>query len=205
MTADPYTAERRTPQHGSANPYATYVDLDAPQSPPAAAPPPAAAYAYTPPPMYQPAVRLRPSRGIGKILAAVAVVVAVGGVGAAYGVTAYGKSKICDLLATASGPNAPKPAPGEEGNASFGYAIGYTAPKMHRSTRLLIFDGTLQDAVENLYADTQRVAELQKSGALHSDDQAQVQQAVFAVGNLDGHLRDTQRACGQPVTGVVTE
>ncbi|MGI5241267.1 hypothetical protein [Dactylosporangium sp. CA-139066] len=203
MTADPYTPSRRLPEHGSANPYATYVDLEAP--PPVAPPPPVPA--HTPPPAayLPPPAHTRRSRGVGKVLAVVAVLVAAGGAGAGYGVSAVAKSRICDQLATVTGPDSPQPPnlADVELPDTYGYAIGYMGPKMHRSANRLIVHPALRNAVDNLYDDLMRMLELKKSGATTASDEGTVQEVVLVVGNIDAHMKDAQRACGQPVTGIL--
>lgn len=201
MTADPFTPSRRSPQHGSANPYATYVDLEAPPPPLVhAPPPPPPPAAYHPPP-----VQLRRSSGVGRVLAVIALLLVGGGVATVYGISAYGRSKICGQLAVATGPNAPQPpnTANLEVPDSFAYSIGVTADGMHRYTWMLVFHGTLQDAVNGIDDDVHRTMELQQPGATSAGSQDQTAQLVLVVGNLDAHLKAAQQACGQPVTGIL--
>ena len=135
MTAEPNLAPppqppgaRRPPEHGSRNPYATYVDLDAPAAGPGQAPPPPAPpYGYAPPPgsapppgygppptaYFVPATppkRGRGGRTAGTVLTIVAGLAGFCGGTGAYGLSSYWKKQVCAEFA-AMGQAQVRPAP----------------------------------------------------------------------------------------------
>ncbi|WP_344620357.1 hypothetical protein [Dactylosporangium salmoneum] len=197
MTAEPNTTRRAAPYHGSANPYATYVDLDAPQRPVPAAPPPPAASPPPPPPSAFPASAPPRRSRLGLTLAVAAVLLlALGGAAAAFGVNAWARSAVCTDLSevtaglrkAAAGPASDTPPTEAE--------VQRGADEAHARTRLLVLDRDLKDAYNGFFDDVQRLAALERGGA--TDTAA----LAGALRGMDAHLRAAQRACGQPVTGL---
>ncbi|WP_432967465.1 hypothetical protein [Dactylosporangium sp. CA-233914] len=205
MTAEPNTippappgGRRRMGRPGSANPYALYVDLDRVEPPRDAypPPPPPPADVPLPPPI---ASLLRPRRAFSlgralRALAIVAVLLGAAGSGAAYAGTAYARSRICADIATLSagaGPDAGTTAP-----------AGFSSPadQARRLVRLLVFEPRLHAAVDGLATDGDDVRALR--AARQATPQERLERAALIAGHVDGHLRDAQRACGQPITGI---
>jgi hypothetical protein len=203
------------PPGRSANPYATYVDLDAPQEPrdanPPQPPPPPPPYGYAPPvPPPPPVAYFAPmppkrSRPGLKLLVATAVLLVAGGGGVAYGADAYAKSKICDEIAavtgdpgtTASDRPAAEPATAEPTDST---TFRSQIQGMRRSAKLLVFDPKLKSAVEGLADDAEDALTLRPE--VGADPTDTMQRAILLAGRIDGHVRTAQQACGQRVTGI---
>jgi hypothetical protein len=120
-------AEPKTAYHGSTNPYATYVDLSAPQQP---SPPGHARVPVAPPPPpiahFAPRAPARRSgRGL-RALAAVVLVLGAAGTGAAYAGNAYARSKVCAELAQVGSAEAASTGPGDTRPGNTG--AGNTGP-----------------------------------------------------------------------------
>jgi hypothetical protein len=224
------SAEPKTAYHGSTNPYATYVDLSAPQQP---SPPGHARVPVAPPPPPPPIAHFAPraparrsGRGL-RALAAVVLVLGAAGTGVAYAGNAYARSKVCAELAQVGSAEAASPGPGSTGAGNTGAgntgagdtgrAVGSAggAPDaaalrrdvgtMRGYARLLVFDGDLRAATHGLADDVGGLVELTEAHpgvAPAALDGAARQRLVLLAGSFDGHVRAGQRACDLPVTGA---
>ena len=235
MTAEPNLAPppqhpgaRRPPEHGSRNPYATYVDLDAPASAPRPAPPP------PPPPGPPPMAYFAPvtppkRRGAGRtavtVLAIVGTVLAgCAGVGT-YGVSAYVESKVCAQFAE-MGAGTPRAATagaartdatpgGVSGHViadgSLEQPTGQTdqlrkgAGELRRASTYLVFAGDVKRPTLDVAADMEDTASLLDDfRTTPGTDRAEALQQLQAIVNrIDTHARQGQQACGQTEKGFV--
>jgi hypothetical protein len=146
--------------------------------------------------------QIRPARSWRKPVAIAAVVVAVG-VSGAFAADVYAKNRICGALqsATASSRQAAQSqSAGIPNTEGLRKEIG----RAQTPAKFLIFDADLKNAVNTLATDADRLsaasASLQK--AAPADKLALVPQVMAVAGNANLHVRDAQRACGQPQTGI---
>jgi hypothetical protein len=127
--------------------------------------------------------------------------------GGAFAVDKFYKHRICGDLSTAVGSSATSTA--SSGGASDSTAdlaeFRKQTAAMRRQADLLLFDGGLRTSMLGLTDDADRLASLESQARAGSDDQqaALLSQVVITMGSVDGHIRDAQRACGQPQTGIV--
>ncbi|WP_433203313.1 hypothetical protein ACQP00_33910 [Dactylosporangium sp. CS-047395] len=212
------------PTGRSSNPYATYVDLDAPEQPqneyPPVPPPQAVQFFPTEKPE-----KPRVLRKVGKYAALVATAVAIL---AGYGIVKAwfdeGKQKdqACSQIGTATQDlSGTHTAPGgmtrkqavtvEEWTAvlTAGTPVDPAAAAEQleqdahnrRFARSLGFNPTLRAALLGIADDVDGLIAVRQDTTTPVADRAQ--HAVALTASLDGHMRDAQSACGQAVTGII--
>jgi hypothetical protein len=143
--------------------------------------------------------QIRPARSWRKPVAVAAVLVVIAFSGA-FAANAYAKNKICDALQTLTAASGQSKTGGLPDTAR----LRTEANKAQTAGKVLVFDGDLKKAVNNLATDADRLnsASISLQKAAPADKLALVPQVMAVAGTANLHVRDAQRACGQPETGI---
>ncbi|GAA3453216.1 hypothetical protein [Dactylosporangium matsuzakiense] len=213
------------PPGRSANPYATYVDLDAAQQPrdEYPAPPPPPAYAPPPPPVayFLPPDRPRRAR-VGRWLAIVASVAGMltGSVAVKLFTTEKReKSQACAVIPMiVQDFRRTEPGTGQAVRTAVtaeDWAQLITTPvdpqlaadqrrqdaRNRHFAAGLVFDPALRSALTGIADDTDGLIAVRQD--VTGDAGARARRGAGLMAGLDGHVRAAQSACGQTPTGIV--
>ena len=179
-------------------------DSEAPVSPDAPTYTPSAIPAYVAGP-HRPGAALaqqrRRSRRPGRLLV-IPLVLALAGLGGVVAVDKYVKSKLCAQIGTIATQS---PGTARSGDQQPDLTAFQRDPATLRtSAKFLVVDGDLKRAVLGLADDAERWNTMSQTLKTAGNDQTLnlLPQILTLAGRLDVHVRDAQRACGQPVTGI---
>ena len=144
----------------------------------------------------------------GLIIGAVALVALVG-VGT-FGVNSYAKRTICsslksdDAFSSGSGSDSAKSSPAAGPTDAELADLRKGADEMRNYGRMLVLDGDLKSAVNGLADDMVQMTDV-FTKAKKAPTPKLFTQLVTVAGSVNSHVRQAQKACGLPVTGVFDE
>jgi hypothetical protein len=146
------------------------------------------------------------SSGAGRkvlIFALVAAALLIGvGAGTA---NAYAKHTICSAIESSKATNANSTDDTADQDLKTQIAEAHTtADQMRTYSHMLVFSPSLKSATTGLAEDFDQFADLASSATASGPDADTLAKALTVVGSLNTHARQAQRACGQPVTGILT-
>ena len=143
----------------------------------------------------------RRSRRPGRLLV-IPLILGLAGLGGVVAVDKYVKGKLCGQIGTIA-KQSPGTARADDQQPDL-TAFQRDIATLRTSAKFLVVDGDLKRAVLGLADDAERLNTMSQKLKTTGNDQtlAVLPQLLTLAGSIDVHVRDAQRACGQPVTGV---